>query len=144
MSDDQNIDPYYPDPAFEPIRQRVDIQVGSTVQHGEAIYRIEQVLDFDSVIAVDIQSGRSAPLRIRELRPVIHVDERHIELNEIADEDWAEAEKRYSAIQPLLDMSYLHKADVATPDKYLLQGKQMKLFLTLVGRYQTTLYLLGT
>lgn len=113
MSDDQNIDSYYPDPAFEPVRQRVDIQVGSIVQHGKATYRIEQVLDFDSVIAVDIQSGRSAPLRIRELRPVIHIDEHHIELNEIADEDWAAAEKRYSAIQPLLNASYLHKADVA-------------------------------
>ena len=57
--------------AFEPIRKRVDIQVGGLVQHSNTIYRITEVLDFDSVIATEVETGRSTPLRINELRPVV-------------------------------------------------------------------------
>jgi len=57
--------------AFEPVRKRVDIQAGGLVQHGNSIFRITEVLDFDSIIGVEVETGRSTPLRINELSPVV-------------------------------------------------------------------------
>jgi putative transposase len=99
--------------AFEPIRKRIDIQAGGLVQYGEAIYRIKEVLDFDSIIGVEVESGRSASLRINELRPVISDAEPATEdLDEIADEDWKIAQQRYAAIKPLLTITMMGRSDV--------------------------------
>ncbi len=96
-----------PNEAFEPLRQRIDVQVGNLVRHEDAVYRITQVLDFESIIGIDVQSGRSAPLRIGDLRALeennttfAHLAQ---DLADIADEDWRIAEKRFAAIKPLLN-----------------------------------------
>lgn len=105
-----------PNPEFEPNRQRVDIQVDSLVQAGESVYRISQVLDFESVIGVEVESGRSTPLRMGELRPVANAStstRTYQELADIADEDWRIAEQRYAAIQPLLHILYIGRHEVA-------------------------------
>lgn len=91
-------------PAFEPRRQRLDIQAGCLVQHGSTVYRIAQVLDFETVIGAEVETGRSAPLRIGELRP-LNADgavSPNMDLSEIADEDWKIAEQRFAAIKPLV------------------------------------------
>ena len=41
-----------PNPAFEPARQRLDIQVGSFVQSNDAVCRIAQVLDFETAAII--------------------------------------------------------------------------------------------
>jgi putative transposase len=102
-----------PNYAFDPVRQQVNIQVGSIVACGDTVYRIEQVLDFQSVIAVDVASGRSTPLRIGELRPVVDSTSRHEEIDQIADEDWRIAEQRFAAIKPLLDIKFIGRTEVA-------------------------------
>src|ERR1019366_1277978 len=89
--------------SFEPVRKRVDIQAGGLVQHGDSIYRITEVLDFDSIIGVEVETGRSTPLRINELSPVVADNAQATEdIDEIADEDWKIAQQRYAAIKPLL------------------------------------------
>jgi putative transposase len=99
--------------AFEPVRKRVDIQAGGLVQHGDYIYRITEVLDFDSVIATEVETGRSTPLRINELRPVVADTAQATEdIDEIADEDWKIAQQRYAAIKPLLTMTMMGRHDV--------------------------------
>lgn len=99
---------------FAPIRQKVDIQVGNFVQAGGRVYRIEQVLDFQSVIGVEVEGGRSAPLRIQDLRPVDRTPvPTTIDLSEIADEDWKVAEQRFAAIHPLLNVGMLGRSMVA-------------------------------
>lgn len=107
-------------PAFEPIRKRVDIQVGNLVKAGEVVYRISQVLDFVSVIAIAVESGRSTTLRIGDLRPVIDTsipNDGYKELADIADDDWRIAESRFAAIQPLIHVLYIGRHEVASRAK---------------------------
>lgn len=95
-----------PNESLEPVRQRVDVQVGNYLRQGESVYRITEVLDFDTAIGVNMDDGRSRPLRIKELRPVSSADSdfahAHDDLEEIADQDWRTAEQRYAVIRPLL------------------------------------------
>lgn len=89
---------------FELSRQQVAIDVGAYVHRGGAVYRITQMLDFDTVIGVEVESGRSMPLPIVGLRPVDEGDPiLRKDLIEIADTDWQEAERRFAAIHPLVD-----------------------------------------
>jgi putative transposase len=99
--------------AFEPMRKRIDIKVGGLVQNGDGIYRIKEVLDFNLIIGVEVETGRSASLRINELSPVIADNEQPTEdLDEIADEDWKIAQERFAAIKPLLNMTTMGRNDV--------------------------------
>lgn len=105
-----------PNPAFEPARQRLDIQVGSFVQSNDAVCRIAQVLDFETVIGIEVESGRSIPLRIGDLRPVTEAKpadvDSHRDLADIADEDWKVAEQRFAAIKPLVHETFLGRQEV--------------------------------
>jgi putative transposase len=88
---------------FEPIRRTVVIQVGGLVQSGGKVYRISQVLDFESVLGVDVESSRTTPLRVAELRPLGNeTPQTATDLFEIADSDWEIAERRFAAIKPLI------------------------------------------
>ena len=105
--------------AFEeglvPQRQRVNLEVGGLVQHQSTVYRIQQVLDFNSLVGADVESGRHAMLRIGELRPVEHSDAISTsaqDLDEIVDEDWKVAEQRFQAIRPLLELSSAGRQEV--------------------------------
>lgn len=103
-------------PAFEPMRKSVEIKVGSLVQLGESVYRINQVLDFESVIGIDVNSGRSTPLRVGELKPIVDSKSplsEHKELAEIADKDWRIAEERFAAIKPLINITYPGRNEVS-------------------------------
>ncbi len=51
-------------------RQHLQITVGEQVQKDGTVYRISQVLDFETVIGIAVESGRSCPLRISELTPL--------------------------------------------------------------------------
>ena len=97
--------------AYQPRRQKVCIDVGSVVQCGEGVYKIIQVLDFESVVGADLYSGRTSHLRIGELRPVVDSDVRHVELSEIADDDWQVAQARYAAISPLAGRMTIGRED---------------------------------
>ncbi|AWI79471.1 transposase [Parazoarcus communis] len=95
-----------PNEAFAPNRKSVNIEVGAFVQRGETIYRVTQVLDFESVIGVEVETGRSVPLLIGDLRclqddadPKLAVNQ---DLAEIADDDWRIAQQRFAAISPLV------------------------------------------
>lgn len=85
---------------YKPRRGKLSVDIGAVVQRGESVFRIVQVLDFQSVIGSDLHSGRTAHLRIAELIPVESDAAEHVELADIADEDWQIAQKRYAAISP--------------------------------------------
>jgi putative transposase len=100
-----DIDDAYLNPAFEPCRQRVSLEIGAFVQHGSTIYKIVQHLDFESAIGIDVETGRSMALRLGELRSVeagVQPPTNNVDMAEIADEDWQIAERRFAAIKPLL------------------------------------------
>lgn len=104
-----------PNPDFEPRRDRVNVEVGALVQKGEVIYRILEVHDFETAAGVDLATGRSAPLRIQELRSVSVRETnpaREIDLDAAPEKDLAIAEDRYSKIQPLLARSTIGRHDI--------------------------------
>ncbi|MCG5512348.1 Mu transposase C-terminal domain-containing protein [Ectothiorhodospira shaposhnikovii] len=98
------IDMAFDGPDFAPKRQKVDVKIGAYVQINGKVYRITEILDFSSVIGVDVETLQSQPLRISDLRPLennSHSQQRN-DLLEIGDKDWREAERRFEAIKPLL------------------------------------------
>lgn len=121
MNDEPDESSGPPNPAFDPNRQRLDIQIGGFVQSNDAIYRVTQVLDFESVIGANVETGRSTPLRIGDLRQVSEaksVDkDSHQDLADIGDEDWKIAEQRFAAIKPLLHDSFIGRQEVESRAK---------------------------
>ncbi|VVE64557.1 transposase [Pandoraea captiosa] len=104
MNDNDQIDDY--GSAYLPSRQRVNLDVGAFVQRENSVFKITQILDFESAIGVDVETGRSSALRIDQLRPVSDVDRSpagSADLDAIADEDWRVAESRFAAIKPIVD-----------------------------------------
>lgn len=76
MSENDEIN--LPVDAFEPNRERVTIDVGAFVQRADTVYRVAQVLDFESIIGIAVETGRCTPLAVAELRPVSAVSRRTI------------------------------------------------------------------
>lgn len=88
-------------------RSLVSIEVGSMVVHQREVYRINQVLDFHSVVGLNVESGRAKLLRVAELTTApkekvkgLYVD---FDLEQIGQDDWAMAQKRFAIISPLLN-----------------------------------------
>ena len=46
-------------------RAVVDTQIGAYVTHDTDVYRITEVLDFESIIGVSVDTGKSKPQRIK-------------------------------------------------------------------------------
>lgn len=87
-----------------PSRRRIEVRSGALVKHADGVFRIDEVLDFDTVTATSVESGRIKVLRIGELlevdpspQPMSDVD-----LDAISEDDWRVAQARYAAIQPLV------------------------------------------
>jgi putative transposase len=96
-----------PNPEFEASRQRLDVQIGALVKSENVIYRIEQIIDFESVVGTAVETGRSKPLRILELQSIGNDDptvkhDVHWDIAGIGDSDWKVAETRFAAIHPLI------------------------------------------
>lgn len=102
--------------AFEPMRERVDVNVGMLVQRADEVFQVAQILDFESLIGVHLETGRSTPLRIGDLRPLARETETapaaHIDMAAIADEDWRVAQYRLAAIKPFLGRMHIGRDEV--------------------------------
>ncbi len=136
MSDDDAIN--IPVGIFEPNRERVTLETGSLVQRGDTVYRIAQVLDFQSILGIDVETGRSTVLAVADLRPVATDKERAAapDLTEIADIDWREAERRFAAIQPLLGRQQVGRIEVAGRSKEI--GVDTATLYRWLQRYRAT------
>lgn len=83
------------------------LMTGEVVVFKERHFRISQVLDFQTLIAIDLDTGRPSQLRIQDLAPAptdAPISGRDAEF--IGDDDWKLAEERYAAIKPLVDDFY--------------------------------------
>lgn len=56
--------------AFVPDRARLSLERNAFVRYGDDVYRINQVLDFKTVVGIDVYSGRAAALPVDGLKPV--------------------------------------------------------------------------
>lgn len=111
-----------PNEAFEPNRMQVKIDINSFVQHKGVVYKITQILDYDSLVAMAVETGRSTVLRIGDLRPITGASELPAmsqDIAEIADEDWKIAQQRFNAISPLVNQTRIGRSLVECRAKEL-------------------------
>ena len=73
------------------------------VSYNDKHYRITEILDFESLVATDLETGRSTVLHIKDLSPVNSEPLPSVDINDISDEYWKIANQRYAAIKPLLE-----------------------------------------
>ena len=104
----------FPNEALKPVRKSVVINVGNYVECYNQTFRIDQVLDFESVIGTNVETGRPRQLRIKELRCITDPESKkdHVDLHEIADVEWKIAETRFAAIQPLINRHFTGRKEV--------------------------------
>eukprot|EP01030_Chromulinospumella_sphaerica_P000028 gene28-33_t len=76
--------------AFAPSRRRIEVQSGALVQHSDGVFRIDDVLDFDTVTATSVESGRIQVLRIGELRSMESAPDvmDDVDIDAIDADDW--------------------------------------------------------
>lgn len=114
------------------MERRLHLQPGAYVSIGEQRFRITQVIDLETVLIEDVETGQARPVKIRELRPEgmspqTPVKTQSVELVEITDRDWQQAHERFEIIRPLLDDPDCTRAKVQA------QAES-------VGRHPATLY----
>lgn len=111
---------------FVPDGARVDVNIDSMVTYSDHVYRVSQVLDFKTVIGIDVESGRAAALPIAALKPVPRekVDGLYVnyDIGMIAAEEWATAQARFAAIQPLLGNVVVGRKEVEKRAKEINVG----------------------
>lgn len=105
---------------------------GLHVLHGGRKFRITHVISIDSVLAVDLETQEKHRLRVESLTPC-SADEPGKDpivirdVTQFSNEEWAEAQRRFQAIKPLLDDPIRTRA---AADQIALE----------VGVHATTLY----
>ncbi|MET3145642.1 UNVERIFIED_ORG: putative transposase [Xanthomonas axonopodis] len=81
---------------------------GQLVGYGDRRFRITHLLSVDSVLAVDLESHESQRLRVESIMPLVPEAETQSradierDLAHYSKEEWAEAQRRFAAIKPLL------------------------------------------
>jgi putative transposase len=114
-------------------------QPGSLVRQGDRRFRITHLINTDSVLAVDQETQKPERLRIETVRPVeddavekTTQDDQDLSL--YSDEAWAEAQRRFQVIKPLLENPVRSREEVeAIGLKYGVSRATMYRWL---GQYQ--------
>lgn len=87
---------------------RLVLQPGAVVTAGGRAYRITQVLDLETLLATETETGKTSRLRISELAPTEFEDtpsdsQASPDLATVAPKDWSIAEQRYAIVLPILE-----------------------------------------
>lgn len=89
----------------------LSVKPGSVVFAEGRRYKITHLLGMDSVLADDLETKQTERLRVDRLRPLPPENPQDVDANsiigrdicDISDEDWAEAQRRFQVIKPLLN-----------------------------------------
>jgi putative transposase len=114
------------------VERRLHLQPGAYVVIEGRRSRITQVMDLETVLVEDVETGQARQVKIQELqpeglRPETPVQVESVELVEITDQDWQRAHERFEIIRPLLDGPDCPRAKVRARAES-------------VGRHPATLY----
>jgi len=116
-----------PNGAHAPRRERVNLAVGALVQHHDSVFRIAELLDFNTLVGVEVETGRAQQLRISELglpsAPAEPTDPSRSDLAGIGDASWQEAQRRYAAIKPFIGEFVVSKEDIEQRARELKVGR---------------------
>lgn len=87
-------------------RSFVNIAPGEVACYQKEVFRITQVLDFQAVLAINVETGQPKVIQIGELKPFLEGKVKgpyaDYDLEDIGAEEWVIAQKRYAVIAPLL------------------------------------------
>ena len=84
-------------------RVNIKIVAGESVQVKGIPHTIIEIIDLKSVFVENKNTGRKGIAAISELQPAL-LTEKYEDIDLIPDKDWAEAERRFNIIRPLLRM----------------------------------------
>lgn len=79
---------------------------GAIVSFENQSYKIDRILDFENILAEDVETGKLRQLQVNDLKPVNHNSAKELrpqELSLIPIEDWKEAERWLEIIRPAVD-----------------------------------------
>ncbi len=113
--------------------QTVKLVPNEIVYFNDNSYRITEILDFNTAVAVDLVTGRSQALNINKLTAAPKTRNEVVEIADIADSDWKLMNERYSYIKPLLEMNY-GRSDVETRAKQV--GKSFPTLYRYLKKYK--------
>lgn len=113
-------------------RQKISFKPDTFVTFESKVYRFKEVINFDIALGIDVESGRTHTLQISKLQPLPIDDEALYavasqEIEDISDDSWKEAMRRYEIIKPLLE--------IGSPSKLQIKERAKE-----VNRDHTTIY----
>lgn len=93
----------------------ISLKPGSLITANGRRYRITHRLNMDSVLAQDVETNAFEHLRVDLVRPsmpesAVASAAGPLELNDITDEDWAIAQRRFDLIKPLVEDPFRTRA----------------------------------
>jgi len=114
-------------------RQRLKPNPGAYVSVEKKVYKIKDILNFESATGVDLETGRIYPLFFSKMEIITNVDPNQQtyasqDIQHIESKDWTIAKERYKAIKPLLIGD-----DIVPKEVVLARAKE-------IGRSVATLY----
>jgi putative transposase len=89
------------------------INKGSVIQQGGREYRITRIVDVDKVLAKELGSDQLVLLELGagaalDNPPIKSWRKHELDLESVTASEWEEAERRYKAIEPLLNQRVLN------------------------------------
>ena len=123
-----------------PARRAETIEKGSVITHDGLLYRVELLVDFESIVATELETGRAQALPMAKVALAHHENTdaraRQKPIDALRDEDWKTAWERLEAIRPLLEMERYGRADVERRAADV--GRTANTLYTWLGRYRDT------
>ena len=88
-------------------RSTVSVKTGSFVKHGESVYKVSHMLNFDEIVGVNVGTGEAEVLEIRKVKRIEPETAKRFEhakkdLLDIHDGEWKTIQERLEAIKPLI------------------------------------------
>jgi putative transposase len=101
------------------VERRLHFQPGASGVIDGQRFRITHVMDVETVLVEDVNTGQARQAKIHELqpeglRPQTPVKAERVELVEITDHEWQQAHERFEIIRPFLDDPDCTRAKVRT------------------------------
>lgn len=117
-------------------RVTLSLQPGTEVAFAGKCGHITHILDFESVLVKEAQSGKPERVRISDLQPVVAVTRaKQHDPQVVQDDDWRIAQERFEIIRPLLDPVGRKRADIEA--RAAETGKHANTLYKWIGLYES-------
>ena len=123
-----------------PAHRTETIERGSIVEHEGALFRVEVLVDFKTMVGMNLKTGQVQTMPVADVALKRHGnDEAHARRQPIdapSEKDWKAAWARLEAIRPLLEREHYGRADVEARAAEV--GRTASTLYTWLGRYRDT------